>query len=647
MQEEQEQINSIHIDTDEQLEIQHLDEIVQLIEGHIRSSEQRVIKKENDIIEAKKDQRENSTHAIGNLYDADEFEAMVSVNQYAEQVMRDIADYEDEVRRLARLRKAVNRPYFARIDFHFPEEEQAEPLYLGRFTITGAKAYDIKIFDWRSPVASMFYRYGVGEASYEAPTGLVTGTIERKRQYEIKDKKLEFYFDCDVEVMDEYLKQMLSNHASSSMKAIVETIQRDQDLIIRNLDAECMMVQGVAGSGKTSVALHRAAYLMYQGAKHSLTADNILILSPNRVFEQYISRVLPELGEDHVDTYVFEDLIDMVYHHKQIQTYRSFLELVMEQELKDSLRLRSFEFKTNEAWISTMKSFYSYHSHIKSARALYQSLIEGEQREAEIMLYTKENLASRKLYYEDALCIMYFKLLRIQSMDSNIAFQHYEEILNEGIRIKQVIIDEAQDYTPLHFEILKLLYPNADYTIVGDIQQTIQRHIDYDFYDKVKRILDKPKSLLFHMNKSFRCSQQILERSAKYLEKSNEVVSFCRDGYEPQEFHPTHVPELIHLLLEEIQTSREEQQQSIAILCENLGQAYKLQKWFSIEVGGMEIPILGEVEVLQSDVFLTPLYMAKGLEYDSVLVVGIEKKQHLYVACTRALHRLNLYMYKI
>jgi len=634
------------LDLEEQIEIQHLAYIVRLIESHIQKSELRVVKKEQDIIEAKIDQRENSTHAIGNLYDADEFEAMVSVNQYAEQVMRDIADYEDEVRRLARLKKAVNRPYFARIDFQFPGEEEAESLYLGRFTITGDKAYDIKIYDWRSPVASMFYRYGVGDASYEAPSGLVSGKIERKRQYEIKNKTLEFFFDCDVEVMDEYLKQMLSNHASTSMKAIVETIQRDQDLIIRNLDAECMMVQGVAGSGKTSVALHRAAYLLYQGTKHNLTSDNILILSPNRVFEQYISRVLPELGEENVVTYVFEDLIDMVYDHKQIQSYRNFLELMMEQELQDALRLRSFEFKTSEAWIETMKSFYQYHPHIKSARALYQTLIEEEQLEIDIMTYTKENLASRKLYYEDALCMMYFKLLRIHSMNPNIAFQHYEEILNEGMRIKHIIIDEAQDYTALHFEILKLLYPKADYTIVGDIQQTIQRHIDYDFYDKVKRILDKPKSLLFHMNKSFRCSQQILERSAMYLERPNEVMSFCRDGYQPQEFHPGTILELIAELTQEIQTSREEGQQTIAILCENLKQAYTLQKWF-MKYQEESIPILGEVELIQSDVFITPLYMAKGLEYDSVLVVGIEKEQHLYIACTRALHRLNLYRYKV
>ena len=132
------------------------------------------------------------------------------------------------------------------------------------------------------------------------------------------------FFDSDVQIVDEFLRQLLSQNTTAKMKAIVETIQHEQDVVIRDMENDLLMVQGVAGSGKTSIALHRAAYLMYQGLQTKLSANNIMIISPNSIFEQYISNVLPELGEDNVISSVFEDILSELLNGRKIQSRNDF-----------------------------------------------------------------------------------------------------------------------------------------------------------------------------------------------------------------------------------------------------------------------------------------------------------------------------------
>ena len=189
----------------------------------------------------------------------------------------------------------IKSPYFARIDFKFDDEDEFEKIYIGRSSLRKNSYQEMYVYDWRSPIASVFYRFMTGEAFYDAPCGRVTGELNLKRQYEIKNGTLEYFFDSDVQIVDEFLRQLLSQNTTAKMKAIVETIQHEQDVVIRDMENDLLMVQGVAGSGKTSIALHRAAYLMYQGLQTKLSANNIMIISPNSIFEQYISNVLPEL----------------------------------------------------------------------------------------------------------------------------------------------------------------------------------------------------------------------------------------------------------------------------------------------------------------------------------------------------------------
>jgi len=613
-------------------EISHLDYILKTAQDQLEKSKERIKNKEQEILEAKREQRENAVHQVGNLYSKDGFEELVALSQYAQQISLQLNDYEMEEQKYARLEKIIKSPYFARIDFEFEGDESTEQIYIGRFTLTADRAYDIKVYDWRSPVASVFYRFGLGAAEFLAPAGIIRGEVSLKRQYEIQNGQMEYYFDSEMEIMDEFLKRLLAQNASKSMRAIVETIQKDQDVVIRDLTSDLMMVQGVAGSGKTSVALHRAAFLMYQGLSGKLLADNILIISPNSLFEQYISRVLPELGEENVVSYIFEEIIDNCIHPRKLQSYRAFLELAAESNYQDGIMTKSFAYKTSSDFIEIMKEFAGCNSNVKNGRELYLRLLNDEQYNSSIFAYSRENMSTRTLYYEDALCICYLQLLQKGAGE-------------ETRNIKHVIIDEVQDYTPLHFEILKILYPHASYTTLGDINQSISRKVTMDFYDQIQQILNKPKSLLVNMNKSFRCSRQILEFSSKFLDNPAGVESFCRDGDEPEVHNAETEEELDQLILKEIETCLSKEYDSVALICDDQKAADNLQKRLSKKSAGkIKITeIEDNSESSLSKVFTIPLYMAKGLEFDSVLIVNITNRRHLYIASTRALHRLSVF----
>jgi len=613
-------------------EISHLDYILKIAQDQLEKSKERIKNKEQEILEAKREQRENAVHQVGNLYSKDGFEELVALSQYAQQISLQLNDYEMEEQKYARLEKIIKAPYFARIDFEFEGDESPEQIYIGRFTLTADRAYDIKVYDWRSPVASVFYRFGLGAAEFPAPAGIIRGEVSLKRQYEIQNGQMEYYFDSEMEIMDEFLKRLLAQNASKSMRAIVETIQKDQDVVIRDLTSDLMMVQGVAGSGKTSVALHRAAFLMYQGLSGKLLADNILIISPNSLFEQYISRVLPELGEENVVSYIFEEIIDNCIHPRKLQSYRAFLERAAESNYQDGIMTKSFAYKTSSDFIEIMKEFAGCHSNVKNGRDLYLRLLNDEQYSSSIFAYSRENMSTRILCYEDALCICYLQLLQKGAGE-------------ETRNIKHVIIDEVQDYTPLHFEILKILYPHASYTTLGDINQSISRKVTMDFYDQIQQILNKPKSLLVSMNKSFRCSRQILEFSSGFLDNPAGVESFCRDGDEPEVHNAETEEELDQLILKEIETCLSKKYDSVALICDDQKTADNLQKRLSkksadkIKITEVE----DNSESSLSKVFTIPLYMAKGLEFDSVLIVNITNRRHLYIASTRALHRLSVF----
>ena len=222
------------------------------------------------------------------------------IRSMRESILNHFAIGENVLDKRKRLGKILDIPYFGRIDFKEKKEDSIIlPIYIGIHAFNDPSSRLSLIYDWRAPVSSMFYDNEIGEASFPTPLGQIAGKISLKRQYRIRNGKMEFMIESSLTVHDDVLQKELSANADDKMKNIVATIQREQNRIIRNEDARNLIIQGVAGSGKTSIALHRIAYLLY-AMKGDISSGDILIISPNKVFADYISNVLPELGEETV-----------------------------------------------------------------------------------------------------------------------------------------------------------------------------------------------------------------------------------------------------------------------------------------------------------------------------------------------------------
>ncbi len=335
----------------------YLEDTLRAAEKQLAQARKSMEEQQSEMMEAKRELRENTEHGAMNLYSAGGFEALVELSQSMTPVTDLAASCDDLAKKIRRLEGFLKSPYFARIDFCFEGDPEPEKIYIGRTSLAEHSSAMIYVYDWRSPVASVFYRFMTGAAYYDAPAGRITGNLERKRQYEIKDGRLNYFFDTDLHINDEILRQMLSQNRTPKMKTIVETIQKEQDIVIRNMENDLLMIQGAAGSGKTSIALHRAAYLMYQGLQSRLSADNIMVLSPNGMFEQYISNVLPELGEENVVSGVLEDILQSFFKDRRVETQDAFLEKAVSEDPEANLVKKSMQYKTSEEFVGILDRF--------------------------------------------------------------------------------------------------------------------------------------------------------------------------------------------------------------------------------------------------------------------------------------------------
>lgn len=693
------------------LEETRLRETIAVAEAQLAQARESLQEKEQAILEAKRDIREHATHGVTGLTSSDDFEAIVELSQCIGHIEESVLDHDEEARRIRRLEKIIESPYFARIDFRFEGESQAEQVYIGRSSLTEKKTREFYVYDWRSPIASIFYRCMPGKAFYEAPGGRIEGELTLKRQYEIEKGALKFYFDADRNISDAFLRQLLSQNTSPQMKAIVETIQKEQDIVIRNMENDLLMVQGVAGSGKTSIALHRAAYLMYQGLQSNLSANNIMILSPNSVFEQYISSVLPELGEENVGSATFDDILRKILKGQRAESRNTFLEHLMTDNAYQSVIQKSAEFKMSETfrrmldgflpeiplrWIPFRDLHYNgscivtgeemrlwtmrrpqiplgtrllqledyclekiFGTARKRGDGEQRNLIRQEIRQfteldvvslygrilsdshgrdqdipADIREFTLSNLNAGQLCYDDATAAAYLHL------------KIYGDTEYRGIR--QVVIDEAQDYYTLQYEIFRLLFPNARFTVLGDINQTLSKPESLSLYEGIQRILDRKNASLVMLDKSFRCTNEILDFSLQFIDCRPQIESFNRSGDRPEILTPDSHDKLLDGILQETILCREKGLESIGLICKTAKKASQLYEDLKKRI---KLRLIKDsmADSLKG-IFIMPAYLSKGLEFDAVIICDAvlgddcteEDKKLLYVECTRALHRLLL-----
>ena len=714
------------IHPDQTAEQDRLSFILSLLEKRLATARKDSREQMAGLTDTRRDEfTERQEPLLRNLWAAHRFEDLVHLSQEFQNAAEEEKDHETTLRRIASLEKMTASPYFARIDLRFDEDEEAEKIYIGRHSLWDDEKENLLVYDWRAPMASVFYRFGVGPAFYTAPAGKITCEMLLKRQFEIQNGQLIGFFDADTVIQDSFLRRLLAQNASSQMKSIVETIQKDQDAAIRDENHDLLMVQGAAGSGKTSIAMHRAAYLMYEGLKNPLKAHNILILSPNTVFEKYISGVLPELGESNVSTSTLEQLLeeklnlpvqsraerwealcsadgeqgkkrraamgfkgsrdfitlleryadalprllpyeDLTYAGKLIasrQELRAWaaehgssfplavrlrrLEaslweqvLALRPARMDALRMMAFKLGHGEEWARGCSIWESGVLARKIHRitrldipALYSSLMNdpGLLRALGKGLALPDALSNAPLSpgapvpLEDAAAMAYL--------------QARLTIGNSSGDIRQVVVDEAQDYSPMDYAVLNLLFPKARFTVVGDVHQSLESAADRTLYEDISGILNRKSALLLELTKSFRCTREILEFSLQFL-PVQKIDCLNRSGSAPRLLTNDQI-------LPEIAACRAQGYESIALIVKTRWDAEEWRQRLAPEIS---LPIMGR-NAQVGDVFLVPLSLSKGLEFDAVLLLDCDEAHYgqsgdsrlLYVACTRALHRLALF----
>lgn len=588
-----------------------------------------------------------------------------------------------------KLLKIQYAPYFGRVDFK-EENDEVRRVYIGLTNLD--KDLNYLIYDWRSPIASLFYDYPVGYASYEAPEGEIKGFMSLRRQYKIEDKKLLRVFDSNLNVVDDCLQEVLSESSSEKMKNIVNTIQAEQNSIIRNTSSKHLIVQGIAGSGKTSVALHRIAFLLYK--IKNLKSSNVLIFSPNNVFSEYISDVLPELGEENAMNTTFHDFAKTyIKEFKEVQTFADFIEnyyvgkennpsfvkfklsnnmievinnyvkeieskivitkpvetkfdtidtsylnyLLKERYNKLPLYLRTesmAEHLCDKLGISYGKGKRNFIKQINEAlnikkdfKELYQELYLSKSFEDKYGKKENIKLNPKQIGYDDALCFIYLKGLLNGFPYSNL--------------IKQIIVDEAQDYNPMQYIILSKIFKKASFTVLGDVNQTINPYQKYDTLEILTDILNE-NSTYTELTKTYRSSSEIIEYTNKIL--GLDYVSAIRK--------PNNVPVVLKHDINELEKDilyLKNKYNSVAIITKSKEESVRLYDMLKDKIKGISL-MEDSSKKFNKNLVIVPSYLAKGLEFDSVIsytdkdnIYTKDEKYLFYVVATRCQHELIIY----
>ena len=658
------------------LEEKRLDDTIKLIRGKISVLGQELYDRDDKVLEFKKFMWDNRADM-----DPSELKTMMSDNDLEISMMMKKGEY------LQKLYKIQNNPYFGRIVFS--DGINKDNVYIGITHVTDDNN-NYYVHDWRSPICNLFYDYEVGKASYMAPMGKIEGEITLKRQYTIKDGKLLHIFDNNTNIDDELLQEVLASADNDKMKNIVNTIQAEQNTVIRNTDDKNLIVQGIAGSGKTSVALHRIAFLLYK--IENLNSNNVLIFSPNKIFSEYISNVLPELGESNTMQTTINDFLDMeIKEFRHVETFTAFIErsyqdredyefikykqsdrvyddideyinsMCEKARFLDDLFMRDYSYTKSELdyMLNVRYEKFPLGERIKfMAEKISENNFNGSiSRSKKIMreLYDRINI-ERDLVkiYIDFFNSRYSKIKKdISYIKNDKDMLHYDDAClyvymkcklygyNYNTYIKEIVIDEAQDYSLGQLKLISKIFRNASYTILGDINQTINPYYRYESLEDIKKIL--PDSKYIELTKTYRSSEEIVEYSNRVL-GLNHVTAIRRNK-------PVPVDEVVEgELNSQLRHDIEECKlhgKSIAIITKNQDECDKIYKMLS-DTGISKID--NSSKKFNRKFIVVPVYMAKGLEFDSVIIYTDKNNKYTkdekylyYVAITRAQHKLIVY----
>ena len=591
--------------------------------------------------------------------------------------------------------KMMDSPFFGRVDFVYEGEEEPETFYIGIGNFSERTGQTPLIYDWRAPVSGLFYDYDKGPAKYEAPVGELTGEIISKWQYKIRSGKMVYEFESDVKIDDEILAAELGSTGEVQLKNIIRTIQKEQNAIIRNTKDRILVIQGAAGSGKTSVALHRIAYLLYHDRKN-LKSSDILILSPNSVFSDYISHILPELGEENIremsfDLFAYKELKDVAAdcedRYDQIEKNLKFpflADSVKEKEtgeftdkiegflleLEDSLmNFRDVEYRgfvktekeiislfyfkfTDIPLLSRMDAVAEYF--IDEVETLRNRDMEEEEREA-----VKEKF--RRMYETRDVYVLYNRFLaasgfpmlpKVPIEKRKLPYEDVYPVLYFKYRllsrqakenIRHLVVDEMQDYSRLQYKILQMLFP-CRMTILGDRAQTMEDRIQ-DVTTFLPEIFGRDIRTIY-MNKSYRNTVEIASY-ANSLAGIEGMDLFERHGKPVERQEAVSLKEAAEKIAKEVKAG--ETYETEAVILPNEESASLFSSLLSESLGEKVSYLHRDSRKFEKGLTVTTFYLAKGLEFDRVFSVFPKEEesallqQGRYIAATRALHELHVY----
>lgn len=709
--------------SDFQNEVEYLGKV----EGIIRNRLERLCGEKaslkSQVVQERKDMWDDNRHVIR------DFDDVILLSSQEAAVKLTEAQYQRNETEIRRLRKMENSPYFGRVDFTESETGENSTVYIGIFSLTEEESREIYVVDWRAPVSSMFYQFDLGPAWYQVNDYKNEVEMTGKKQYKIEEGRLLSVYDTNSSMYDDILGEVLSKQADHKLKVIVGSIQKEQNAAIRSDTRHSCLIYGLAGSGKTSIGLHRLAYVLYCN-KDTVKAKNILILSNNNIFGSYISTILPDLGEEPAETKVFADLLEAYLDEgMEVEDYYRQLKVIEEGLAEERLKwiqikysadmlqycidyFASFPFQIpeirykEEILVSpgllqsklnvgraldfrsrcerlrhlvrkTIEDFFVLHREeictdilendddvlsTKEAKIVYkrtmQEYLQSAQNEItrlnrlDAQEQTKEvfadylhhigeddeeaerlfySLKRGKLLYEDALLYLLIRVLTGEAAPFP--------------NIYHTVIDESQDYNLLQLYIVKSLFPGSSFTLLGDIWQTVNSVTTIQKYDTYEWIFGTDL-VRIRLSKCYRSSSDINALAFRLISQADQSIEeeysyFARTVRKPQYIISKDLFSCLAPILERL-----EKYASVAIIVNNDEEALAvkscLQKDREVQM------IISPDEEMKDRVVIIPLLLAKGLEFDAVIlfnciypnVKSAHFRRKVYLGCTRALHEL-------
>ena len=626
------------------------------------------------------------------------------------------------------LRIGVQEPYFGRLDFQEDGKEEVMPIYIGKVGVSDKDTMKPIVIDWRAPVASMFYSFTGGDelAFYQSPDGLVEGDVYLKRNISIRKRELERVVDTyvkgneDVSHADDFLLYRLGENKDNKLKDIVSTIQSEQNDIIRAERNLPLLIQGVAGSGKTTIALHRLAFLIYE-YREQLEAERMIVFAPNSLFLDYISSVLPELGVGNISQTTFPDwalhtLDDSVKLKQTDEKLKEAFSIhrderkVMLGKLKGTLEFKSFieeqmiriekelvptsnfeawdkavipvedikkwmqvEYKhyplkkrrerlvgrmkrwieielkkygeTNEKKLLKKEATKRLNTYMKfwpkmSALSLYSSILKSKEilevLPEELVKETEKNGRKKEVYVEDLPALIYIHH-RITGIEIGQKFHH-------------VVIDEAQDFSPFQVYVLKEITLGNSFTILGDLSQAIYDYQGIEDWSAFKEVFQETG--YYELTRSYRSTKEIIEFANEIIKNAEIPVGLAmpvfRSGEEVKVIHTEDQFTEIVKTLKQLQNA---DVKTIAVIGRTDDECRDMYE--KLTNAGLTVNVIeANQSKYEGGISVVPVYLAKGLEFDAVLLIDVDEEHYkntkhdaklLYVGCTRSLHDLWIF----